>query len=84
MKHKERCSIALCPWRARYSFGIEGYYECWFHGDEMPLINWLWDFYMYLPHLFYIWMKYRVCFGIKGLRWKISLGYWLLPWWRGE
>ena len=74
-----RCSILFCPWKAKYYF-TGGYRECWFHYMEMPLINWLWDLFMYLPHLFYNWMKFRVCFGIKGLRWKISLRGWLIPW----
>lgn len=82
---KERCLISLCPWKAKYDFtSIDGelsdYKECWFHYMEMPLLNWLWDLFGYLPHLFYDWIKYRVCLGVKGLRWKISLKFWLLPW----
>ena len=40
---KKRCSIMWCPFKGKYSFGMEGYYECWFHGGDFHLET-LWSF----------------------------------------
>lgn len=62
---KPRCSIALCPWKAKYGFEMEGYYECWFHGGDYG-IEIIWDIVFSLPTYFYRWMKYEVCLGWRG------------------
>ena len=70
---KPRCSIAFCPWRGKYFLnsgyifiaGVQatGYRECWFHYEEMPLINWAWDLIIYPIRTMFYWIK----FGILGL-----------------
>ncbi len=43
-RKRPRCIIRRCPWPAKYSFGIEGYYECWLHGGKWEPV---WDFFSY-------------------------------------
>ena len=63
-----------CPWKAKYSFGIKGYYECWFHGEN-TWIGFLWDMawipirYFY-SHLRYGFGGYDNIFNWYKLTWK--------------
>ena len=68
---KKRCSIMWCPWKAKYGFGMKNYYECWFHGGDMPWLGTLWNILTRPIYFFYNWMKHRVCLGVKGLKWKL-------------
>jgi len=54
---KLRCSIMWCPWRAKYSFGLKGYYECWFHGGDFYL-EVIWGFFTRPIRCFYNWIRY--------------------------
>jgi hypothetical protein len=73
---RPRCSIWLCPWKARYSFGPMNYYECWYHGGDSKVATITWELLMNLPSFFYRWMRYRVCDGIRGLKWGIDWKVW--------
>lgn len=42
----KKCSLAWCPWPAKYNFGMMDYYECWFHGGLIPWLEPLWDFFV--------------------------------------
>jgi len=66
MKAVPRCSIARCPWKARYSFEPMAYYECWFHGGMISWLNVLWDFLFYYPRFLYICIRYG------HQRWKMN------------
>ena len=57
----KRCSIAWCPWKAKYSFTSIDLYECWFHGGDMPLIEWAWELIAYPVHKVFYYLRYRVC-----------------------
>ena len=60
---KKRCSIMWCPWKGKYSFGIKGYYECWFHylRNEDSWYGVLWDTMTkpikFLFNLIYYWIR---------------------------
>ena len=54
---KKRCSIAWCPWKAKHYF-TGGYQECWFHYEEMPLINWAWELLNYPIRKFFFWIRF--------------------------
>jgi len=58
---RPRCSIVRCPWKAKYSFGTMGCYECWFHYEDMPLINWAWDLFCYPIKKLFFWIRLRFC-----------------------
>jgi len=70
----KRCSIALCPWKAKYQFTSDkygGYYECWFHGED-GVIQSLWNIFLWPFTYFYRWMKYDVCLGWHGsVQWRL-------------
>ena len=62
---EDRCIIARCPWKGKYSFGLKNYSECWFHGGDVLWLLHLWNL-LFLPATwFYRYMYYRVCEGIK-------------------
>lgn len=67
---RRRCSIAWCPWRAKYSFSIDGYYECWLHGGQFPWFNLIYDLFTLPLHYFYRWMKYCI-----ALKWQHRMGF---------
>jgi len=73
---KPRCSIMWCPWRAKYSFGIKGYYECWFHGNLDSWYAGLWNTLMNPISFYYNWMKYHVVLGERGIKWKFQIKQW--------
>jgi len=73
---KQRCSIAWCPWRAKYHFGTIGYRECWFHYEEMPWLNKIWNTLTNPIHFYYTWVLVFVCFGMRGLGWKFTFNQW--------
>ena len=60
---RKRCSIMWCPWKAKYSFGLEGYYECWFHGGN-TWRGFFWDM-AWIPVRF-IYSHVRYGFGGMG------------------
>ena len=72
MSTKKRCSIAYCPWRATHYF-TGGYQECWFHYEEMALINWAWELFIYPTRKFFYWMRYRVCGSLP----RGAMTYWV-------
>lgn len=58
-----RCSIAYCPWRARYFWDVDRrrkYYECWFHGNEEIWYGILWDIFTKPARAFYNFIRYRI------------------------
>jgi len=55
---KRRCSIMWCPWGAKYSFGMMGYYECWFHGGDILWLQFLWDIIWIPIRYFYSHLRY--------------------------
>jgi len=76
MADRPRCSIWLCPWKAKYSFGAMDYFECGWHGGDYPIASTAWDLLMYLPSFFYRWMRHAVCDGQRGLRWRVDWKFW--------
>ena len=61
---KPRCSIIWCPWKGKYSYGIEGYHECWFHGGDMLWLELLWDTVWVPMRYFYLSLRYG--FNVYG------------------
>jgi len=59
---KKRCSIMWCPWKAKYDFGMMGYYECWFHYGDILWLQFLWDIAWIPIRYFYSFLRY----GIHG------------------
>ena len=49
-----------CPCKGKYSFGIKGYYECWFHGGDMLWLQFLWEMISAPIRYFYISLRYGV------------------------
>lgn len=68
---KPRCSIAFCPWRAKY-FIDDWYNKCWFHHEDFPLINWAWELIAYPIQRMFFWIKSGLCRG-----WPIRA---IVPW----
>ena len=57
---KKRCSIMWCPWKGKYQFDIEGYWECWFHGNEDKWYGILWNGFTHPIRFLYGWVRYRI------------------------
>lgn len=85
---RQRCSIAFCPWRAKYFFEGVGsyskygrYQECWFHYEEMPLINWAWDLITHPIKKMFYWLRFRLCGEFKrgDLLYWVELKFLLTP-----
>jgi len=51
-----RCSIAWCPWKAKYFF-TGGYQECWFHYTQWIQI--IWDLLTWPCRWLYIFIRYK-------------------------
>ena len=61
---ENRCSIMWCPWKAKYSVGNMGYYECWYHGGDILWLDFLWDI-AWIPAR-YLYCKIRYGLGSYG------------------
>lgn len=73
---RPRCSIMWCPWRAKYSFGIKGLHECWFHGRDIPWLNFLWDIFWVLPRYIY----YSLRYGIPTFSYPNIINWYRVTW----